>query len=279
MSNKFMKRIKKVARKNKVIYGIYKRYKHFTTDYYFISFPKTGRTWVRVMLGKYLTEKYGLDGVTKEEMLEVTPLHKKRKEIPKIIFTHDDDPQLKEVEDIQEKKEKYSDKEVMFLVRDPRDVVVSLYHQFDKRNEKIDETENKGINEFAKEKIENIIRFYNIWYQNRNIPKDFLLVKYEDLHEDTARELNRVINFIGEENINPDLVNSAVEFAKFEKMRKMEKNKEFETGKLAPGNKNDPNSYKTRKGKIGSYEEELNENTIKYINKMINEELSDNFDY
>lgn len=35
-------------------------YRHWKTDAYVISFPKSGRTWLRLLIGKTLCEKFNL---------------------------------------------------------------------------------------------------------------------------------------------------------------------------------------------------------------------------
>ena len=69
------------------------------------------------------------------------------------------------------------------MVRDPRDVLVSSYFQKKKRRNKY----NGELFDYVHEEVgslESLLRFYNIWARNRHIPKDFLLVRYEDMHED-----------------------------------------------------------------------------------------------
>ncbi|MFW6009253.1 MAG: sulfotransferase domain-containing protein, partial [archaeon] len=168
-------------------------------------------------------------------------------------------------------------KKIIFLVRDPRDVVISLYFQMKKRRDKFDGSLEDFI--FRKKgSIDSIIKFYNIWKKNRGIPKDFLLIRYEDMHKDTKKELDKTLKFIGLK-VDDKLISEAVEFAKFDNMRKMEKKNKYNSSRLKPGEKNDIESYKTRKGKVGGYKDYLSEKQICYINEKIKNKLSNFFEY
>src|SRR5690606_32471735 len=100
---------------------------------------------------------------------------------------------------LEKGKERYEKSKVIFLVRDPRDVVVSMYFEKSKRiPARKDETNEKPFTGTIKQflyheegSIETIIEFMNIWYLNRNVPKDFMLVKYEELRKATAKHLEK----------------------------------------------------------------------------------------
>jgi hypothetical protein len=104
-----------------------------------------------------------------------------------------------------------------------------------------------------------------------------LLVRYEDLHENPHHELRRVLDFLGVSH-RDEVINEAVNCCSFEKMRNLEKTQQFDM-KLKPANPEDEESYKTRKGKVGGFVEYLNEQEIAYINRLINETLSDFYGY
>lgn len=123
--------------------------------------------------------------------------------------------------------------------------------------------------------LDTIIEFYNIWEKNRTIPKDFLLLRYEDLQQNTERELCRVLNFIGIKEVSYEIIEEAVKYASFDNMRKMEIEEVFNSYALRAVNKNDLNSYKTRRGKVGGFVDYLSEKEIAKINKRIDKKLSD----
>ena len=51
-----------------------------------VSFGKSGRTWLRVMLSRFYQVRYGL---ARRHLLSFDNLHNKNSAIPKIFFTHD----------------------------------------------------------------------------------------------------------------------------------------------------------------------------------------------
>lgn len=103
--------------------------------------------------------------------------------IPYIRFTHDDLPQHKRPNELEESKRAYKRYKVVFLIRDPRDVIVSLYFQKTKRVHQY----TGSLSEFLYREqgsFNSLLHFYNIWAKNRNVPEDFLLLRYEEIHAD-----------------------------------------------------------------------------------------------
>lgn len=263
----------------KISKSIRKFQRESQTECVIISFPKCGRTWLRIMLNKIIIDEYK---IKKGDLLETFTLTKKIKEIPNINFTHDDEPHLKSFEEISTNKSKYANKKIIFLVRDPRDVIVSYYFQYTKRNDRKQANDNFDgtISEFLHHttgRIDNILHFYNIWAKNRVIPKKFLIIRYEDLMSDSVYHMQRVLDFL---TIPAKLktIQNAVDFCNFDNMKKMEKSKKF-GGRLSPKDENDNVSYKVRKGKIGGYTDYLTDEDIEFINKKIAHDLDDYFYY
>ena len=106
--------------------------------------------------------------------------------------------------------------------------------------------------------FDTLLAYYNIWADNRQLPLDFLLVRYEDMKANPGGELRRVLDFLGLQAISQDTIDAAVAYASFENMRKMEAEGRFQSGMLKPANQTDQESYKTRKGKTRGYLEYLN---------------------
>jgi hypothetical protein len=197
---------------------------------------------------------------------------------------------LKAPEELEISKEKFRDKRVIFLARDPRDVIVSSYFEMSKRaalfGENPYETRSGAyegsLEDFIQRKVggfETILRYYNIWAQNREVPKGFLLVRYEDLKARPPAELRRIVDFLDLGEIEDSTLQEAVAFASFENMRKMEERGHFQGGVLNPGNQADGDSYKTRKGKIGGYADYLSPDQIALLNQKMADELSSYYGY
>jgi hypothetical protein len=111
------------------------------------------------------------------------------------------------------------------------------------------------------------------------VPEGFLLVRYEDLKHNPVGELRRVVDFLGFTEVEDALLYEAVEFASFENMRKMEAGGTFQSMMLNPADRSDPESYKTRKGKIGGYQDYLSSEESARLADKMKMELSDFYGY
>lgn len=104
--------------------NIVKYYDKHRSPVYFISFPKCGRTWVRMMLAKLLQKKY-VDYDT--PLLNIVEPKFRRPGFPGIKWVHDDSAHWKKPDELNKSKLNYKYKKVIFMVSDPMDVVVSLF--------------------------------------------------------------------------------------------------------------------------------------------------------
>jgi hypothetical protein len=240
--------------------------------YQFISHPKAGRTWLRLMLSIYFQDRYDLD-VPKEQWLEVQSFHRLSSAVPELCFTHDRNAHLKPV-DATSDKSIYCNDTVIYLVRDPRDVVVSNYFQQNRREivQKDQPVFLGSISEYIHHPcwgIEHNIALMNIWADNRHVPHDFLLIKYEDLVADTAERLKSILFYLGDEVPELASVDRAVSTCSFNSMHKMELNDTLQSERLRPTDLDDPESFKVRRGKIGGYVDYLTEDDVDFVSQAM----------
>jgi hypothetical protein len=263
-------------------------YAHRNTDVYLISYPKCGRTWLRLMIGRAIGRHFSLP--EEEELLFLRWKRRPLPGLPRITVVHEDRPMLKTPDELETNKAKYRHKRVIFLVRDPRDVIVSSYFEMKKRGHIFGDNPYEtrqsyydgSLSEFIDKPIggfDTLLRYYNIWANNRDIPEGFLLVRYEDLKINPTHELRRVLDFLGLQAIDDDTIAEAVEFASFDNMRKMESEGKFTSGMLNPADKKDRDSYKTRKGKMSGYVDYLSASEIQALNNKMEKELSQIYRY
>lgn len=252
-------------------------FSHLNTDVFLISFPKCGRTWLRLMIGKALADIYGTG---QQELLNLKRMARTKPEIPSIEVVHEDHPDYKAPSELAPRKTEFADKRVIFLVRDPRDVVVSLYYQ--KKHREKNSGEIPDISEFIRREkgsAESIIQYYNIWMANKKIPRDFLLIRYEDMIEDPVRELGRVMDLLKLRDVTEDILRKAAEFASFDNMRSMEKTNAMNSGELKPREPDREQSYKTRKGKVGGFRNELSTDDISFLDELVTQRLDPSLGY
>lgn len=244
------------------------RYLVRDNDVIVVSFPKAGRTWLRLMVGRALAGHFDLlSRASAEQVLDVRPLADLDERVPRILFTHDGGPQGQTPEQIAgSSKNLYKDTKVVLLARDPRDVVVSLYFQKSRRREKQGgDTFTGTLADYVHNPVggfDSILAWYDLWARSTSIPRDFLLVRYEDLHRDGARELARFLEFAGVHGVDPAELDDAVTHADFGNMRRMEEGGAIGGEALSPVVVGDTSSYKTRRGKVGGYRDELDAATV-----------------
>ena len=245
-------------------------WKFLTAKYVVVSYPKSGRTWLRATLTFYFEERYGLDA---PPLLEFANLHYLDRRIPKILFTHDGDPGAGP-DELERDKSRYRSKHVIFLARDPRDVCVSMY--FHRKKRALDLDLDIPIIEFAsgpRGGLRTIVEFMNIWANALDqIPNSYCL-SYEHMHSAPEKTLAEALRFLGED---PDLraVALAVEKAQFNKLKAMEGSGAFESGRLTPANAEDSESFKVRRGKVGGYSDYFDIDQQKQLNEIVEGSLS-----
>lgn len=245
-------------------------WRRWRADVHLVSFPKCGRTWLVLLIAQALQDHYG---IRVRNPLRLRSLRSRRLGIPYMHQHHDGGPEFQLPEEIERDKSFYRGRKVIFLVRDPRDVLVSSYFQKTRRNYNYEGT----LSEYVRERrggIESIIEFYNIWAENRNVPADFLLVTYEDLHADTATQLCRVLDFLGLGEVTDEAVNRSVDMCRFENMRQLEMSNAYDTGALSARDVDDASTYKTRRGEVGSYRDYLEGDDLMYVNNIVSERIS-----
>ena len=208
--------------------------------------------------------------------------------LPLVSFTHDSRPNRSPVEKITADKSRYKGKIVILLIRDLRDVLVSYYFHETRRTKRFYpkwtvDSFNGGITEFLHSEIGGVrhfVRFYNIWAENRHLPANFLLMKYEEIHQQPHEALERLLKFLGLTEVARDVIEEAVDFASFNKMRSMEQQGAFvHPHYMKPGDVGDKESFKVRKGKVGGYEDYLSPEDITWIEDKMRYELAPFYGY
>jgi len=255
-------------------------------DIVVISYGKSGRTWLRVMLSRFYQVAFGLD---REEMLGFDNLHRREPRVPRIFFTHDNF--LKDYTGHSDSKIDYQGKRIVLLVRNPKDVAVSLFFQWKHRmrpNKKIlnryppDGSEILIYDFVMSDRwgLPRVIGFMNLWAEE--VPKfdDLMVVRYEDMRADPEGALEKIMSFIGGP-VRKEHIRDAVEYASVENMRKQEESNDsrFTSGRMKPGQKGVRNSYKVRRAKVGGYRDYFAAEEIEAIDALAGSTLSSTYRY
>lgn len=188
----------------------------FPDDIFIVSYPRSGNTWLRFLIGNLLYEN---DPITFANIEQKIPdiYQNSEKELlriprPRLIKSHEYfDPRYKKV---------------IYVVRDPRGVAVSYYH-FKIKMKEIDE--QYPIEEFVYRFIRGKLDPFGTWGENvgswigaKRNGDGFLLIRYEDMLQDSYRELYKIGSFLNID-VNERKLNRALELSTADHMRLLEK--------------------------------------------------------
>ncbi len=255
------------------------------SDAVVVSFGKSGRTWLRVLLSRYYQQRYKLPS---NRMFEHDNFHALNSSIPRLFFTHDN--YLSDYTGKPESRSPYANSKVVLLARHPADTAISQYHQWKHRmrgrKKAINgypESDSMSLFDFVVGEsagIPKIVRFMNIWAKELQHIDQAIVVRYESLRAHTAGSLERVLDFLGEKPTADELA-ECVSFASIENMRAMEKSAHFKGGgdRMKPADINNPDSYKVRRAKAGGYRDDFNEDQLRKIDQMVKDTLAGFYGY
>lgn len=215
----------------------------------FVSYPKCGRSWVRFIL-----HRVGAAGP--------------------ITFQHDGfefNDRLRPPHDysVARRLERYktSDK-VVFLSREPRDVLVSLYHQVTGRFSDIFSYPGT-ISDFIRDDYFGAapLKKFNDMWQSVVSERPYLMLSYEDCHSDMELTVRRLLEYYGV-HVDDDRISEAVAAGSYENMKSTEDSDRFSEPWLRRRN----GSPKVRAGRIGAFREELLPADISYLDDVFGAE-------
>jgi len=256
-------------------------------DIVVVSFGKSGRTWLRVMVSHLFRVMYKLP---ENAILGFDNFHNLNKSVPKIFFTHDN--YIKDFTGDFKTKQPFYGKRVVLLARDPRDVAVSQFFQWKFRikpskvaiNNYPPQGSDISLFDFVMGDngggMKAVFDYLNLWAKEENKVAAFHLLRYEDLRSNTSEELRRLLDFMQVDASN-EHVEAAVEYSSYENMKKMESKKQFRFagGRMMPGDKDNPDSFKVRRAKVGGYRDYFTDEEVAAIDAKLQSELDPLFGY
>jgi len=276
-----------VLREERKLRGVEQYDKLGRADVVFVSFGKSGRTWLRVMVSHLFRVMYDLP---RNAILGFDNFHNLDRRVPKTFFTHDN--YIKDFTGDFETKAPFYDKTVVLLARDPRDVAVSQFFQWKHRVK----PSKVAINNYPPRgsdislfdfvmgdnggSMKAVTDFLNLWAREASRVKKFHLLRYEDLRSDPHGELRKLLDFM-EVDATEAHVSAAVEYSSYENMKKMESKQQFRLsgGRMVPRDKDNPDSYKVRRAKVGGYRDYFTDEQVAAIDARLAETLDPLFGY
>jgi hypothetical protein len=186
-------------------------------DIFLVSYPKSGNTWTRFLIANLVYPEKNPDFSNINDLLPDPEVMSRRclarAPRPRILKSHQYfDPRYPKV---------------IYIVRDPRDVVLSEYH-FDIKRQAI--AEDYPLHKFVSRFVHGELNHpYGTWgenaatwfYTRRHDPR-FMLIKYETLQTQARNEMERIAAFLG---ISADAsrITWAIEQSSADRMRELEK--------------------------------------------------------
>src|SRR5277367_5666438 len=195
----------------------------FPDDTFIVSYPRSGNTWARFLIANLLHRDLDVTFANIERLIPDTSSQSSRRlkstARPRFIKAHE-----------------YFDHrypKVLYIVRDPRDVVLS-YHDFSRKYRHIadDYPLESYVSDFVNGRL--ISASWGTWGENvgtwlaaRYGNPGFLPVRYEDLKADGILELSNVAAFLGI-SCTAEQVARSVERSSADEMRKMERTQSWD---------------------------------------------------
>jgi sulfotransferase family protein len=189
----------------------------YPDDTFLVSFPRSGNTWTRFLVCNLINPDDPVNFAQLEsripEIYDVTDRNLRAFPRPRIIKSHECfDPRYKKI---------------VYIVRDPRDVLIS-YYEFQLKRRVI--SEECSLEEFVPRFMESEIepktgswRDHVVsWTATRGGQRNFLLLRYEDMIADTQKESTKIASFLGLDS-SPERIARAVALSSAGRMRKLEK--------------------------------------------------------
>jgi len=241
-------------------------------DAILISIPKSGRTWVRTFLNAYFSYKLG-----RQFSLDLTD--RGNAGVPRIIYSHDRFEHRTKGNAWDRLRRKYliprralRKRPIVLLARDPRDAFVSYFIQLTRRNpaipNEIKEMPIEALLRHPRFGIAVMVEIMNGWIMEFGDRSNFTIVRYEDLHTEPARIFHELLRAIGEQEIDEAVFGPAIDFSDFRNMRKLEAAGEFGSKILQPRDREDPESFKVRQGKVGGFRDYLSSESQNYAGRV-----------
>lgn len=209
-----------------------------------VSHPRSGRSWLRLMLHDLGADPRFYHAGAKGD-LQRTP------------------------DDICRDIEAERARRIVFLHRDPRDVIVSFFHHCRRRG-----VWDGGLSTFIREPtrgFERILAFNLGWLGGAGDFAAFMPLAYEDLRARPEGELARLVRFMGCLGVSDADIERAVANNSFQNMKARERSGELHArfgDRFTPGG-GDDESMIVRRGVVGSHGDELSDADRAYCDELL----------
>ena len=252
-----------------------------------IGHPKSGNTWLKVMISRLYQLRYKLP---ESRLINTDEFSRRIPGIPSLAATNGCYSYEQEVGNLLlagAADNPLRHKPVIFLARNPIDIAVSWYHQFTRRQSA---AKQELINHFIDNPIDRrsvemwdfvrhsdiglefLIDYQNSWARNIAELEQGALIKYETLRAQPVPTLLQITRLMGEDFAEED-IRQAVQWGSFDNLQKLETAGTFKQGGMKLVNASDPDTYKVRRGKVGGYREDFAPEQVAELEALVRERI------
>lgn len=256
-------------------------------NFLIIGHPKSGNTWLKVMISRLYQLRYNLP---ESKLINTDEFARKIPEIPRLAATngyYSYEGEVGKLLACGAPDNPLRHKPVLFLARNPIDIAVSWYLQFTRRQSR---AKQELINHFVQHPIDrrtvqlwdfvrhsdiglpSLIEYQNTWARNVRELERGMLVKYEDLRAQPVATLHSITQLMGE-NFSVDEVRAAVEWGSFDNLQKLETSGTFSQGGMKLVDAKDPTTFKVRRGKVGGYRDDFNDEQVAELEALVRDNI------
>jgi hypothetical protein len=269
------------------------------------SYPKSGNTWLRSLLASYYFSEDGGFNFDLLKNIDQFPSYDHFKNYNKIFTNPTDTTEFW----LEEQEKINSDNKIklfkthnalckingnsftnskntlgaIYVVRDPRNVITSLANHYEINLDQAFEfmtTEQKGIIQKKGNSYVGFVALFSwifhqaSWINNKLFPT--LVIRYEDLQNETFVTFSKVINFIdnlskSKHHFNTEKAKKSIQSCDFEKLKKLEINEGFNESPISKKDNSRINFFKL--GKDNNYKKLLNKDLITKMNLKFKDEI------
>jgi hypothetical protein len=269
------------------------------------SYPKSGNTWLRSLLASYYFSKDGDFNFNLLQKIDQFPSYNHFKYYDKIFSNPTDTTEFW----LEEQKKINSDNKVklfkthnalckingnsftdskntlgaIYIVRDPRNVITSVANHYEINLDQAFEfmtTEQKAIIQKKENSYVGFVALFSwvfhqtSWVNNKLFPT--LVIRYEDLQNETFLTFKKVINFI--DNLNKskshfkrEKAKKSIQSCDFERLKKIEIKEGFSESPISKKDNSRINFFKL--GKDNDYKKLLTKDLILKMNLEFKDEI------
>jgi hypothetical protein len=250
--------LKRIIAGTKLAFGLQRPGRNLVVlpdDVFIVSYPKSGNTWTRFLIGNLIHPRSPAD-FSNINLIIPDPEGLSKRQLARM-------PRPRYIKSHQYFDPRYP--KVIYVVRDPRDVALSQYHFHRKRKLLAD---GASVEQFISRFVAGKTSPYASWGENvaswvatRSGRPGFLLLRYEDMIEDTIRELAKVADFLGLDASKEQLAHAVARSSAHE-MKRLEQKQALLWSSTKETRQDVPF---VRAAKPGGWKSELSESSVREI--------------